>query len=82
MSSNILLLLGLYAHLLDSDGSIMGSLTFDPLIVGASCSLWLQKAHSSTLHVPQVVSGVVQPVYLVPCPCSCGPSVFVCDYPL
>jgi hypothetical protein len=39
------------------------------------------KAHSSTLQVPQVVSTIVQPIHRVPCPLSCGLSLFVCDYP-
>jgi hypothetical protein len=36
------------------------------------------KAHLSILQVPQVVSTVVHPIYRVPCPRSCGPSLFVC----
>jgi hypothetical protein len=38
------------------------------------------KAHLSILQVPQVVPTVVQPIYRVLCPPSCGLSLFVRDY--
>jgi hypothetical protein len=39
------------------------------------------KAHSSILQVPQVVSTIIQPIYRVLCPRSCGLSLLVRDYP-